>query len=354
MGNTTKQMNAYNIYDFNLGEQIVWPTTGEKDLFFETKQTPVWFDKTQKTNWKFIYRDVQLEEGVRPKLVSIMSNRYGLMPNQEINDEVIDYPEFNFKLDVNRSTNKGDKFFQMVYDIEGMQDLIIPTHVHDCKGDSMKPKLVIKSSYDGSKPLTAMFGFFRVICANLLVIPVSKETVFSFSAKHYKNFPFKEKIRKFIAATINEKVFEDSRAKVMLTKQSNVVDVDYSFFASLPTKELVLYVGMLQRYAKDVKVRILDHTGKLMYNVESEDSVKNMVGRIVKDNRGDEAFVTDGTFDRYLEQVSWLTYPETVLNQWEVYNLMIKLSQVYIAKERRLEKAQFIANHFLNQPALAS
>ena len=334
---------VHNIYDINLNEQIVWPEVKTKDLFFETAKEPVFFDKTQKTGWEFIYREVESNGIKRKKAISLMSHRYGLIPNEEIHNEIMNYPEFNFKLDLNRSTNKSDRFFQMVYDIEGM-DLN--------GGDKMSPKLVVKSSYDGTKPLTALFGFFRMICANLIVIPVSRETVFAFSAKHYKNFAFKDKIRNFIQATVNEKVFEDSKAKIMMTQQSNIVDIDYSFFAKLPNKELVLYIGMIQRYAKDVKVRIIDNEERLIYNIMSDESIKSMVERIVKGNNRNEDFVKNGTFDSWLDQVDLLKYPEEVLNQWQMYNMLIKVSHTYVNKERRLEKASFIAKHFLNQPAL--
>lgn len=334
-----------SIYGFDLSQPVVWPATNDKDLFFEPKREPVWFDKTQASGWQFIYRNVEHEGVEKKKMISIMSNRYQVCPNEAIHNAVSKYPDFNFKLDLNKSTNKGDKFFQMVYGIEGM-DLN--------GGDKMSPKLVIKSSYDGSKPLSAIFGFFRMICANLMVIPVSKESVFMFSSKHYLNFVFEDKIKEFIHAAFNREIFDASRERIAMTQQSNVIDVDYSFFAALPNKELVLYLGMLQKYAKEVKIRIIDDVDKVIYNIQNEDSTKRMVERIVKANNRDEDFVKNGSFDSWLDQVSWLEYPEKVVNQWGVFNLIIKLSQMYVSKERRLEKAQAIAKHFLNRSALTA
>jgi hypothetical protein len=215
----------------------------------------------------------------------------------------------------------------------------------------MSPKLVIKSSYDGSKPLSAMFGFFRMICANLIVIPVSKESVFMFSSKHYLNFVFEDKIKEFIHSAFNREIFDASREKIAMAQQSNITDVNYRFFAALPNKELVLYIGSLQKYAKEVKIRIIDDEDKVIYNIQNEESIKRMVSKIVKANNRNEDFVENGSFDSWLEQVSWLEYPEKVVNQWGVFNLIIKLSQMYVSKERRFEKAQTIANHFLNQSA---
>jgi hypothetical protein len=323
-----------NAYDLDLQKVVDWKKISSKDLFFEPMTEPVVFNKKPLPHRNFIFR---LDETGNKKLISMMSSKYQLIPNRSIHDTVTHYKGLRFTLDSSRSTNKNDKFFQMVYDVNAME--------LQHEDDHLKPKLILKSSYDGSKPLTAMFGFFRMICANLIVIPISKSTVYSFSEKHYNNFEYEEEIENFIKATFNEEVFNETRDKIELFKENNAVDVDFSFFNNLPTKELLLYIGMIQKYCKKVLVNVND--GSDSFNLKKQEHVKGMVDRIIKNHHRNEEFVTSGLFDKWLEQVDLLTYPEEISNQWDVFNMMVKISHAMVSKEKRLKRVQTISEYFL-------
>lgn len=114
------------------------------------------------------------------KLVNVVSNSYGHLPNKKffyaVEEKLIDA---DLDYDV-RSVNRNDQAFSVDYILN---DDSFHINVKNGK-DEIKPMLRFTNSYDGSCKTSGHFGFFRQICTNGLHI---SQTEIGFSVKHRGN-----------------------------------------------------------------------------------------------------------------------------------------------------------------------
>lgn len=114
------------------------------------------------------------------KLVNVVSNSYGHLPNEKffyaVEEKLIDA---DLDYDV-RSVNRNDQAFSVDYILN---DDSFHINVKNGK-DEIKPMLRFTNSYDGSCKTSGHFGFFRQICTNGLHI---SQTEIGFSVKHRGN-----------------------------------------------------------------------------------------------------------------------------------------------------------------------
>lgn len=114
------------------------------------------------------------------KIVNVVSNSYGHLPNQKlfipVEEKLID-AELNYDI---RSINRNDQSFCVDYILNDES-----YHINVKNGkDVIKPMLRFTNSYDGSCKTSGHFGYFREICSNGLHI---SETQIGFSVKHRGN-----------------------------------------------------------------------------------------------------------------------------------------------------------------------
>lgn len=114
------------------------------------------------------------------KLVNVVSNSYGHLPNEKffyaVEEKLID-ADLNYDV---RSINRNDQAFSVDYILN---DDSFHINVKNRK-DEIKPMLRFTNSYDGSCKTSGHFGFFRQVCTNGLHI---SQTEIGFSVKHRGN-----------------------------------------------------------------------------------------------------------------------------------------------------------------------
>lgn len=114
------------------------------------------------------------------KLVNVVSNSYGHLPNEKffyaVEEKLID-ADLNYDT---RSINRNDQAFSVDYILN---DDSFHINVKNGK-DEIKPMLRFTNSYDGSCKTSGHFGFFRQVCTNGLHI---SQTEIGFSVKHRGN-----------------------------------------------------------------------------------------------------------------------------------------------------------------------
>lgn len=114
------------------------------------------------------------------KLVNVVSNSYGHLPNEKffyaVEEKLID-ADLNYDV---RSINRNDQAFSVDYILN---DDSFHINVKNRK-DKIKPMLRFTNSYDGSCKTSGHFGFFRQVCTNGLHI---SKTEIGFSVKHRSN-----------------------------------------------------------------------------------------------------------------------------------------------------------------------
>ncbi|MFW5895752.1 MAG: DUF932 domain-containing protein [archaeon] len=103
----------------------------------------------------------------KKKLLNVCSDRYELVPNSEI------FPK------IRNILNEGGLEFSEKYesfnDARFYADYIIESdHVKigQSENDIIKPKISIRHSYNGMTQYAIIFGYYRMVCSNGLVVPV--------------------------------------------------------------------------------------------------------------------------------------------------------------------------------------
>lgn len=114
------------------------------------------------------------------RIVNIVSNRYGHLPNEVFFHEVfMKMDDTGMEYDY-RAINRNDQSFAL--------DIILtdPKVRIDVKGtdDEITPMLRFTNSYDGSGQTSGSFGFFRKVCQNGLHV---SHTAIGFKTKHHAN-----------------------------------------------------------------------------------------------------------------------------------------------------------------------
>jgi hypothetical protein len=102
------------------------------------------------------------------------SHRYALIPNAEI------FPPVLKLLDANK-INYTDSYLHMNH-ARFYAEYIIEDHafkIGETGDDIVKPMLKVQHSYNGLTEYQITFGYYRLICSNGLVIPVSEKSEFN-------------------------------------------------------------------------------------------------------------------------------------------------------------------------------
>ena len=113
------------------------------------------------------------------KIVNIVSNSYGHIPNQlffKKAEQMLIDAQLNYH---KRTINRNDSSFITDFIIDDENQFSVKN-----KEDLILPMLRFKNSYDGSEKTSGHFGFYRKICSNGLHVA---ETEVEFSIKHSKN-----------------------------------------------------------------------------------------------------------------------------------------------------------------------
>ncbi|NNK28153.1 MAG: DUF932 domain-containing protein, partial [Flavobacteriaceae bacterium] len=95
------------------------------------------------------------------KIVNVVSNRYGHIPNQLFFTEaerMLIEAELKYR---KRTINKQDRSFITDFIIEDRNLFLLKN-----KEDRILPMLRFKNSYDGSEKTSGHFGFYREVCTN--------------------------------------------------------------------------------------------------------------------------------------------------------------------------------------------
>ena len=116
------------------------------------------------------------------KLLNACSDYYELIPNSQI------FPQINQNL--NNANINYSASYKSINDARFYADYIIEDRaIQISKGDVIKPRIQIRHSYNGLTKYSIVFGYFRLICTNGLVIPVESENKFNLNitGKHTKS-----------------------------------------------------------------------------------------------------------------------------------------------------------------------
>jgi len=133
------------------------------------------------------------------KILNVCSERYELLPNNTIFPVIREILDTQFKGDFEES-------YRIVNDSRFYADYKINTCEFEVgNGDIIYPKIQIQHSYNGLTKYAIMFGYFRLICSNGLVVPVTekKELNLNITGKHTANIKtsfeqLKERLNYFV------------------------------------------------------------------------------------------------------------------------------------------------------------
>ncbi|MGJ5641527.1 DUF932 domain-containing protein [Formosa sp. S-31] len=113
------------------------------------------------------------------KIVNVVSNSYGHIPNQLFFKKAEDML-INAQLNYHKRTiNKNDRSFITDFIIDDKNQFTVKN-----EKDLILPMLRFTNSYDGSEKTSGHFGFYRKVCSNGLHVSQSQ---IEFSIKHNKN-----------------------------------------------------------------------------------------------------------------------------------------------------------------------
>jgi len=117
------------------------------------------------------------------RILNVCSDRYELVPNAEI------FPAVRQVL-----INSGIEFeekYNMIDNARFYADYTLKTQAVSVgtNGDKMFPKISVQHSYNGMSKYQIIFGWFRLICSNGLVIPVEEKAAqnLHITGKHTKS-----------------------------------------------------------------------------------------------------------------------------------------------------------------------
>lgn len=104
----------------------------------------------------------------KERVLNACSDRYELMPNREI------FPVINDIL--NTANINYSSSFRSINNARFYGDYVIEDQsIEIAKGDIIKPRIQIQHSYNGLRIYAIIFGYFRTICTNGLIIPVESK-----------------------------------------------------------------------------------------------------------------------------------------------------------------------------------
>lgn len=98
------------------------------------------------------------------KIVNHCSKGYHLVPNEQVVTPLLEGFK-GYDLEIKGSQRWGCRFdIDFIFKDKAFE-------MKNAKGDSVRPKLKIRNSYDGRVRYSYVMGFFRMICSNGLVVP---------------------------------------------------------------------------------------------------------------------------------------------------------------------------------------
>jgi len=322
---------------FNLSANLQWPETQREDIFFPVRKRSIKVKRIQ-TGWKTLYRN---EDG-NANPISVVGPNYKLIPNDRLHQIVEEFDSLPLAFNASLSGSSKNKRFNLVYDIGSSYHF----GSDEQDGGKLKPQLVVKNSYDGSSQVEVLFGLFRMICSNMVVVPV-EGSVARFQIRHVsKNNHLKKRIQSFLMSTLSQEVFSAVNRRVMEAKASSDPKViPYSYFQSLPNKMLYPILAGIGRFST-VPVIAFDTENQLSYDLGSEDGQLELAERIwiERTEPGQKRLIDP---EEKLSECSSITYNEPVINQWQLFNLVLKIAQYTVEKNRRIAVAAQIGNYFL-------
>ena len=318
-----------------LSKTLDWKPELYEDLFFtpSTKQIKV---KGVKTGSRTVYR----HDNNKVEPISIVGQNYKLITNEKLHSAIIDYGNMDLALDLNLSGVLKNKRFNLVYNVNTGNDF--GSDVSD--GGRLQPKVVVKNSYDGNSKLEILIGLFRMICSNMVVLPIQGK-VAQFQAKHFKSMGnLKRTIHNFLNESINSEALTDIRDIVMKAKAETYTKViPYSMFKAMPFKTLLPTIAGVMQYSE---IPVIVSDGEYEYNLHHEKEVHKLIGRILRESNIDEDKVKV-VIDQLEDHLYSISYNEPVNSHWQLLNLFIKIAQYTVHKQRRLIVANEIGRHFL-------
>lgn len=327
--------------DNDLSNKLDWPASKFEDLFFEPRIKPVRVKGTS-TGWKTIYREDEKEGNDGLHTLAVVGPNYMLLPNSRLNSIVSSFQDFELTLNMGLSGQRSDKKFNLVYNIRSGFDF----GSDPSDGGKLQPKLVVRNSYDGSSQIELLFGLFRFICANLVVVP-TQDRVIKFQARHHTvNSGIESMIHGFLAEALDASAFSDIREKILRSKmETDTKTLPLAFIKSLPFKLLFPVLGAIRSHSQ-VPVIVSGVENDRSYSLQSTAQTKALISEIVNERAvpGNEKHVD---VESRWDEATAMIYPEEVNNHWQLFNLVLKTVQAVVEKERRIEMAREIGQHFL-------
>ena len=329
--------------EIDVSRQLEWEATSHEDFFFKPKKEMLKIRNTVPTGKVAIYREKDLDEGSEIIPISVVGDNYHLIENEKLDDNVRAFDKLPLLLNYELSGALKNKRFNLVYDLNVNEDY---GSDKDDGGD-MKPKLVVKNSYDGSSQLHLIIGLFRMICSNMVIIPIANK-VSSFQMKHYNSIVrspknVREKIEMFLEKSLSDEAIKGVRDVVLQNKAADDEKVmAYGFFKSLPFKTLFPILQAINRFSE---VPVTVSKGDNAFFLDKDEGVDRLLTHVLGDKmEGDKDKIKDG-IDQY-HNMAAVKYGEDVKNHWQLYNLMLKIVQYYTHKQRRIIVAQQLGNSY--------
>ncbi len=321
--------------DLNLSQNLVWKDTEKDHLFFDPLSKPVKV-KGINTGWRTLYREEP--EGVYP--ISVVGPNYMVVPNLKLHNIISKFDDFDLSLNSSLSGNSKNKKFNLVYDVKTNEDF----GSDSSDGGKLKPKLVVKNSYDGSSQIEILFGLFRMICSNMVVIPYS-DKVMRFKTRHFRsNNNLTRQIYSFIREALNKEAFREIRRVIVMSKQrTDIKRVPYNYFANMPYRQLFPIIAGIYKFSA---VKVLVEDEEKFYNLQDISQVKAMISRILSE-RTDPKTIKKIDGSHRIDEAMALRYMENVNNHWQLYNLVLKIAQNVVVKERRISVSRDLSRRFL-------
>ena len=321
--------------ELNLSKNLEWAQTENEHLFFDPSSKSIRV-KGVNTGWRTLFREEP--EGVYP--ISVVGPNYMVVPNTKLDTIVTEFDDFNLTLNPSLSGNSKNKKFSLVYDVETNE-----TFGSDSSdGGKLKPKLVIQNSYDGSSQVEILFGLFRMICSNMLVIPYS-DKILRFQTRHYRsNNNLRKKVHTFMRDALNEEAFAEIRDMIVMSKQkTESKTIPYSYLSVMLYRQLFPMLAGIYKFSN---VKVLVSGENKFYDLQEADDIENLVSKIVYDRTDPKALKKIDGIGRVNDALS-ISYTETVNNHWQLYNLVLKIAQHVVEKERRIGVSRDLSRRFL-------
>lgn len=351
-------MNLKHFEHLNLDENIQWGESIENpntDLFFVPKiqnvvvqERNIVGKKTKTpTQWNVLYTH-NSDNDVVP--ISVKTHHYHIVNNVALHNIISSVPQIPFSFQQDKSNHQNHARFQIVYKYE---PIVKRTNTAGENGDLM---LVVTNSYDGSKKLKLELGFFRMICSNMCVFPEISVVI---SDKHFHgNFQddLEKRIHKFIIEAMSEKNLIHLFGTIEDWKHCKDVDLNPDFFRLIPFSHVVFYFGAFIGHQENMDISIndnvtggyIDVTFKENLNESTIQFMLDVLYRIKK--RDAKATINNREMDYFQTLFNLgmnVSYPERVATQWDLYNMMLKMSHAIVKQADRIEYARRLSNAFV-------